>query len=90
MHDEQLEYEICLLKESSVILVCPHFGNVSFSYVGTLHVIVDHPILFHFNNDAGIAIIFTVEDVNKLERGIPNPVIRLKGPHDYREDFLKV
>jgi len=91
MHDERLEHELALLKDTSVILVCPQFGNVSISYAGVLHVVNDHPVLFHLINDnGGVAIIFTVEDVDKLERGIPSPVIRLKGPHDYREDYSKV
>lgn len=88
MHDEQLEHELFLLKEKSVILVQPSFGHVSISYVGVLHVVNDVPVIFHFRTNTGdTAIIFCVEDVNKLERGIPSTVIRLKGPHEYRERF---
>lgn len=91
MHDEHLEHELSLLQDTSVILVLPHFGNVSISHAGTLHVVNDHPVIFHLINDnGGTAIIFTVEDVNKLENQVPKKVIRLKGPHDYREDYTKV
>jgi hypothetical protein len=89
MNNEQLEHEIALLKDSSVIVVCPHFGSVSFSYIGTLFVIIDHPMLFHLDSN-GFSIIFNVEDVDKLEVNNQKPIIRLKGPHDYREDFSKV
>jgi hypothetical protein len=88
MHDEQLEHELFLLKEKSVILVQPSFGHVSTSFSGVLHVVNDVPVIFHFRTNSGdTATIFCVEDVNKLEKGIPFPVIRLKGPHEYREDY---
>lgn len=92
MHDEHLEHELALLKEKSVILVSPQFGNVSISYSGTIHVVNDHPMLFHIlMHDGSVAIIFTVEDVLKLEKdSLPHSVIRLRGPHDYREDYSKV
>lgn len=92
MHDELLEHEMALLSEQRVILVCPHFGNVSFSYTGELHIVNDHPVLFHLLIDGGsTAVIFTVQDVKKLEKertaSKPLPVIRLKGPHEYRENY---
>lgn len=88
MHDEHLEHELFLLKDKSVILVQPSFGNVSISYAGVLHVVNDIPVIFHFcTNNGDVAIIFCVEDVKILERQMPNPVIRLKGPHEYRESY---
>ena len=88
MHDEHLEHEISLLKDKPVILVQPSFGSVSFSYKGVLHVVNDHPVIFHFCSDTGdTAIIFCVEDVKKLETQLLNTVIRLKGPHEYQEKY---
>jgi len=90
VHDELLEHELSLLNDTNVILVCPSFGRVSFSYTGILHVVNDHPVVFHLLSENGaVAILFTVEDVQKLEKQIPMKVIRLKGPHDYTENFEK-
>jgi hypothetical protein len=88
MHDEHLEHELFLLKEKPVILVQPSYGHVSISYAGVLHVVNDIPVIFHFCSNSGdTAIIFCVEDVKGIERGMPSTVIRLKGPHEYREKY---
>ncbi len=93
MNPERLEHELCLLKDKPVVAIVPWFGHTSFSYAGILTVIqsVDHAVGFHLVNEAGIAIIFFVEDVLALDP--PNKVchsfvIRLKGPHDYQDHYL--
>ena len=94
MNVERLEHELCLLNDKPVVVVTPSFGRVSFSYVGNLSVIKtpEHHVGFHLTNQlGGLAIIFFVEDVAKLENPSPvckSHVIRLKGPHQYPEMFM--
>jgi len=90
MSVEQTEAEIAHLDNKVVVIVRPYFGQQSDSFIGNLSVIRNnYPIKFHFEATQ-LAILFTVDDVSKLEEPIDetrdiSKVIYLKGPQDYAE-----
>lgn len=87
---EQLEHQLNLLSKSVVIVVKPGFGTQSESISGYLTTIsTSYPIKFHLSAE-GINMIFTADDVVKLDSVTDErfedgkcPVVRLKGPMDY-------
>ena len=86
-NSEQIESELVSLNNKIVVVVRPFYGSQSDSFVGQLSVLNGYPIRFHFSQ-TGKAILFTIDDVIKLEPPIDNEtekIIRLKGPYDYRE-----
>jgi hypothetical protein len=90
VNPEQTEHELTLLHDKIVVVVRPGYGTQSDSWGGQLTVLNgDYPPKFHFSA-TGMAILFTVEDVAKLEPPVDNrteKIIRLKGPHDYSEAY---
>jgi len=94
MNKEALEYELTLLNNKPVVLVVPSFGHISFSYAGNLSVItsMEHEVGFHMTNQmGGIAIIFFIDDVERLEmpsKVCETHIIRLKGPHQFPEKYI--
>ena len=87
-----MESELVSLNNEIVVVVRPFYGSQSDSFVGHLSVLDGYPIRFHFRQE-GKAILFTVEDVVKLEDPLDNQTkktVRLKGPHDYREFYQNV
>ncbi len=92
MTEELLEHQLNQLPvDAKVILVCPQYGTVSHSYIGTLNSDASsHPIVFQFQSGHQ-ATIFRVGDVDKMEVTPTNiTVIRLKSPHEYRETYSTV
>jgi hypothetical protein len=98
MGTELIEHELSQLHNKTVVVIRPNYGSQSDSWVGYLSVLngTDYPIRFHFAG-AGMAILFTVDDVEKLEEqnGLNSDrsvdkIIRLKGPHDYSESYKTV
>lgn len=91
-NNEQMESELVSLNNKIVVIVRPGFGSQSDSFVGELIILNGYPIRFHFRQE-GKAILFTIEDVIKLEDPLDNQTkktIRLKGPYDYREAYQNV
>ena len=91
MHNERLEHEIALLDGKPTVLIIPQFGSVSISHSGILSWAQNgHQVQFHLATPS-IGIIFFVEDVSKVEPPVHDfrNIIRLKGPHEYRENFQK-
>jgi hypothetical protein len=92
VNPEQLEHELTLLHNKIVVVVRPGYGTQSDSWGGMLTVLNgDYPPKFHFAG-VGMAILFSVEDVRKLddptnETREVSKIIRLKGPHDYEEAY---
>jgi hypothetical protein len=90
---ERLEHELYQLNGRNVILVRPNFGTQSDSWSGELTAFRDqYPVKFQVAS-AGQSIIFTVDDVNELEKvpdqdHRPGTVIRLKGPLEYIDSFV--
>ena len=85
MNIEQTEHKICLCESQRIVVVHPLFGGTSLSYRGELDVLrdPDGKVRFHIGmND--IAIIFTAEDVERIES---DPIhflnVYLKTPHSY-------
>jgi hypothetical protein len=65
---EQIEYELTLLKDKSIILIIPMVGRVSMSILGDLQVVeCDHKVGFHLSTTMPMAIIFYAEDVEAIE-----------------------
>ena len=91
-NSEQIESELVSLNNKTIIVVRPGFGSQSDSFVGQLTTLEGYPIRFHFGG-TGMAILFTVDDVVKLDPPFENraeKTIRLKGPHDYAESYHNV
>ncbi len=91
-NNEQMESELVSLNNEIVVVVRPFYGSQSDSFVGQLSVLDGYPIRFHFAKE-GMAILFTVDDVVKLDPPIncqSEKIIRLKGPYDYREAYQNV
>jgi hypothetical protein len=66
-----------------VILVRPFFGTQSDSWMGRLTAFNSaYPIQFQLKHQSG-NILFTVEDVVKIESNTTPTIIRLKGPNHY-------
>ena len=90
MNPEQIEHELTLLHDKIVVVVRPGYGTQSDSWGGQLTVLNgNYPPKFHFAA-AGMAILFTADDVTTLDNGVDGKVdriIRLKGPHDYAETY---
>jgi len=93
MSEEIIESKLVALRNKKVVIVSPAFGSVSYSYSGELYSTVEgYPIKFHFTGQSGIAIIFYAKDVETVETRADFAnlnIIRLKGPHDYQEDYQK-
>ena len=90
-NSEQMESELVSLNGKIVVVVRPFYGSQSDSFVGQLSVLDGYPIRFHFSQ-TGKAILFTIDDVVKLDKSIDNQterIIRLKGPHDYAESYQR-
>jgi hypothetical protein len=92
---ELLEHELAQLDGKPVILCIPSYGKVSFAYSGILNVTRTTELLvaFHLITPMHeVAIIFSAEDVLRIDppgtAEVQN-VIRLRGPHDYREHFAE-
>ena len=82
MTSEQCEFELSQLHGKRVSIVRPYYGTQSDSWSGDLYVMHgDYPYKFQFHSS--INILFTAEDVSKVEVRIPTPIIRLKGPQYY-------
>jgi hypothetical protein len=87
-----MEYELSQLNGKRVVIIRPGYGTQSDSWGGSLVVLgEEYPPRFHFSG-VGMAILFSVEDVRKLEEPANelkevNKIIRLKGPHDYEEAY---
>lgn len=81
---EILEHELNELHGDGVCVVRPGFGTQSDSWTGLLNTIHGvYPLKFQFTVQ-NFAMLFTVEDVVKIEyRNLLLPIIRLKGPKDY-------
>jgi len=96
MNNEVLEHELTKLDGKPIVLIVPSFGHASFSYAGILTATTlnnDHMIRFHFVDNAGsMAVLFFVEDVMAIKEpsaSCVSPIVELRGPHDYRQEFQK-
>lgn len=94
VNKELIEHELNLLEGESVILVRPEYGTQSDSWNGKIKVSTGtYPLEIQFFTDC-MTILFTVNDVVNIE-SLPNynniisKVIRLKGPHQYNENYEK-
>lgn len=88
MNEEIIEYKLSLLGVKPVILVIPYFGHVSMSYIGTVCLSTNEsPIIFSFSTEMGMSLIFLISDVDTFEEGGTQPIIRIKGPHQYPEVY---
>lgn len=89
---EVIEHQLHQLNGSAVALVRPNYGTQSDSWTGFLTTVEanEYPYRFQFQF-AGGAIIFTSDDVVKIDPPQTldcKPVIRLKGPQDYRSHLV--
>lgn len=102
MNSEQIEHQLSQIATNNDNLtgnvadvVRPGYGTQSDSWVGYLTIVGrDYPLLFQFQHGDG-CIIFTANDVVRIDPPKdPNdernnqPIIRLKGPYDYRENLV--
>ena len=87
-----MEYELSQLNGKKVVIIRPGYGTQSDSWGGSLVVLGDeYPPQFHFAG-IGMAILFSVDDVHKLDEPAKelkevSKIIRLKGPHDYEATY---
>lgn len=94
MNEEVIETKLTELRNNKVVIVAPSFGTTSYSYNGDLFSTLESfPIKFHFTGD-NVAILFQASDVEYIEikpvtADVSINIIRLKGPHDYTEDYQK-
>jgi hypothetical protein len=88
---EVIEHELNQLNGQAVVVVRPGFGTQSDSWTGVLETQGNaYPLQFCFRS-AGQSIVFTAEDVTKVEQtasgrvlaGTTIAVVRLKGPQQY-------
>lgn len=88
---ERLEHELHLLNGKTVSIVRPGYGTQSDSWVGVLNSVTEtYPVRFHFVSN-GQSIVFEVEDVVRIDPPVDldmTPIIRLKGPQDYRSHLV--
>ena len=80
-----LEEQLISKRGQLVTVVRPFFGSQSESFHSSLDVIEKSDgNLFHLSTD-GPSIIFKFSDVKSIEK---DNVIRLKGPMDYRAEYI--
>jgi hypothetical protein len=92
---ELIEHKLNQLNHQPVDVVRPGYGTQSESFVGYLTVFGDHyPLQFQVQHSGG-ALLFTVDDVvridppkNPTDERNQQPIIRLKGPQDYRSHLV--
>lgn len=77
---ELIEHELNQLNGKLVVMVRQGFGTQSDSWNGIIETQTNaYPLQFQVKAVSGYTILFTAEDVKKIEVSI----IRLKGPSDY-------
>ena len=88
-NEELFEHNLAELSCQRVVVIRPMWGTQSDSWLGDLQMTLnDYPIIFEVEGT-----IFTVHDVVSIEPPKANhysKIIRLKGPHQYNENYEKI